>query len=400
MADGLIPQVQGTSYTPATANASSYDATRAGSQGYTAQTGTADQASITTRQVQPDELAQTQLEKIIGSGSPLLARAQQQAMSSANERGLQNSTMAVEAGTGALIDRAMPMALQDATTYGKTASENMAAQNTGAMFNTNQKNAMTTTNLGLIGRANEFTANAANTAELNNSQVGTQAARDNAMLATQTSQYNAGQVNHAGEVGAANAMTAQVANQNSGTTLATNLLDNQTRTAVANISAESSQAVANINGRYQELINASGSARQAYTTAMEQIANIQRDPNLDGPAKDRAIQSTIAQLDDSLQVQNSISGLNLSSTLTVNGNAPTSAISGSVNNQTPATQTAAATTQDTGVQAGAVPQRAAPGTPAGAQPDGQYVGQDGVVYPSQEAFISAMNQQLYANGGV
>lgn len=50
------------------------------------------------------------------------------------QRGLINSSMAQGAGTAAMIDRALPIAQQDAATYNTVGSENMGARNRAAEF--------------------------------------------------------------------------------------------------------------------------------------------------------------------------------------------------------------------------------------------------------------------------
>lgn len=71
-----------------------------------------------------------QLDTVLGSGSPVLQRAQSQALDTANSRGLLNSTMAAQAGTAAMIDAATPIAAADANTYATAGAQNTAAQNT------------------------------------------------------------------------------------------------------------------------------------------------------------------------------------------------------------------------------------------------------------------------------
>lgn len=63
------------------------------------------------------ETAAGQLNTILANDSPLMQRARAQAMQGMNARGLLNSSMAQEAGVAAMIDRATPIAQQDANTY-------------------------------------------------------------------------------------------------------------------------------------------------------------------------------------------------------------------------------------------------------------------------------------------
>jgi len=69
--------------------------------------------------VSSDSLIEDRLTRLLGSDSPLIARARQKAAENATARGLQNSTMAVQAGEAAAIDAAMPIATGDANTYAR-----------------------------------------------------------------------------------------------------------------------------------------------------------------------------------------------------------------------------------------------------------------------------------------
>lgn len=61
----------------------------------------------------PDTV-QGQLNSMLDSDSPLMKRAETQGKQFANQRGLLNSSMAAGASQGAMIDRATPIAQQDA----------------------------------------------------------------------------------------------------------------------------------------------------------------------------------------------------------------------------------------------------------------------------------------------
>jgi hypothetical protein len=63
----------------------------------------------------PDlDTAQGQLGSMLDSDSPLMKRAETKGKQFANQRGLLNSSMAAGAAQGAMIDRATPIAQQDA----------------------------------------------------------------------------------------------------------------------------------------------------------------------------------------------------------------------------------------------------------------------------------------------
>ena len=61
-----------------------------------------------------DQTVEGRLGGILGQESPLMQRAATSGMQFANQRGLLNSSMAAGAAQGAMIDRAMPIAQQDA----------------------------------------------------------------------------------------------------------------------------------------------------------------------------------------------------------------------------------------------------------------------------------------------
>jgi hypothetical protein len=94
-----------------------------------------------TRQVnQATDTVQGQVNSILSKDSPLMQRARTMATQQMAQRGLVNSSMAVGAGTAAMIDRATPIAAQDANTYNTVASENMGAKNRAAEFGAGQLN--------------------------------------------------------------------------------------------------------------------------------------------------------------------------------------------------------------------------------------------------------------------
>lgn len=82
-----------------------------------------------TGTVTSDQLVEDRLTRLLGSDSPLIARARQRAAENATSRGLQNSTMAVQAGEAAAIDAALPIATSDAQTYSRQSLANQDSEN-------------------------------------------------------------------------------------------------------------------------------------------------------------------------------------------------------------------------------------------------------------------------------
>jgi len=132
-------------------------------------------ANAINRNVAEEETSAFQLDKILGSDSALMKRAESQGLQRGASRGLLNSSIAVEAAQGAMIDRAQPFALNDASTYFNTAESNMRANNQAELtnaqmgtelniFNTGQDNSFATTQAGLDAQASIANAAAANSA--------------------------------------------------------------------------------------------------------------------------------------------------------------------------------------------------------------------------------------------
>ena len=99
--------------------------------------GTANRAY--TRDVQGNELAQNQINQITSQNSPLMRNAQMRGTRMANSRGMINSSMAGEAAQNAVIESAMPLALQDARAYQEAAGQNLQYLNQRDIANMNDQ---------------------------------------------------------------------------------------------------------------------------------------------------------------------------------------------------------------------------------------------------------------------
>ena len=75
-----------------------------------------------------DQTVEGRLDGLLSKDSPLMQRAATQGMQFANQRGLLNSTMASGAAQGAMIDRAMPIAQQDASQAWQRQNQSLADQ--------------------------------------------------------------------------------------------------------------------------------------------------------------------------------------------------------------------------------------------------------------------------------
>lgn len=81
-----------------------------------------------------------QLDKILSQDSPLMQSAGQQGAQAAQSKGLLNSSMGVEAGQQAVINAAMPIAQQDASTFSQQRITNQQADNAASQFGAASEN--------------------------------------------------------------------------------------------------------------------------------------------------------------------------------------------------------------------------------------------------------------------
>lgn len=98
-------------------------------------------ADLAARTIDPaNETVRGQLGQVLAEDSPVLQQARADAMRSANERGMVNSTMATSGAEDAVIRSALNIASPDASTYGHAADYNVAAKNQASMFNATADN--------------------------------------------------------------------------------------------------------------------------------------------------------------------------------------------------------------------------------------------------------------------
>lgn len=139
-------------------------------QGYVAQT------------VDPNSLVRNQLVGLLDSNSDYIQQARNQSAQQANSRGLLNSSIAAGAGQGAAIGSAMPIANQDAQTYGAVGAANAAAENAYLQEKMKQKTA------ALAGAGAYAAANVQK--QFQAQQLAEQAREFDASQASKDQQYN------------------------------------------------------------------------------------------------------------------------------------------------------------------------------------------------------------------
>lgn len=238
--------------------------------------------NATTRGVGANETVAHQLNQLTDSGSQYILQAQDRARNEASARGMMMSTMAAGAGSRAAIDAALPIAQQDAQTYGRTASENMAAQNADSMQDQSIYGQLTGQETGIRAnldeseRARGFTAvenqrTRQFTERQNVMQQNWQSAQNNAQLQAQMRQQ---------EISIAHDTAMQTLNRNTQLTMQERqqLQERfgQYQTAMMNQSAMLSQTIASIynnpNLSAQQQAAAVENARAVYQSIFQSYA--------------------------------------------------------------------------------------------------------------------------------
>ena len=213
------------------------------------------------------QTVQSQLAGLTDPNSQINARAISQAQQDASKRGLINSSIAGSAAQAAVLDKALPVAQQDAQMYSNVAMADAAAKNTADQFNANSQN-----------------------------QFGLQ---KNASISQMDLQKNAN-ANQQTLQDKANSSAQIVAQLNANTQLALGSLDAKTKTDLQNIVSKNSQ-----------LLQANTSAANATSQLMASIAQVQANDKLDAEAKQTAVNNLINIMNESLRTFNDISGSGL-----------------------------------------------------------------------------------------
>jgi len=254
---------------------------------YTANTNTFDEANGTAGRV----------DSIIAKDSPLMQRAASKANQTMNARGLMNSSMAVGAGQAAVMDAAVPIASTDAQLFSQQKLANQTSLNDAARANAEMRG-----NIGMKGVDVKEGAR-----QFDVSEAGTNT-RFNTELAQQDRQFDA---NQAG-------MTDRLMKE----------LDS--RVELAGIDRDTKLAIVQAQTDSQNLIAGNENIAKAWGTMMDQITQINNNPDLDDAAKQTMIQNAIGGFQSFTGFWKKASGgavdvsdlLNFGPTPTVGGPAP------------------------------------------------------------------------------
>jgi hypothetical protein len=244
---------------------------------------TATGTNAATRALNPDELVSTQVNKIIGKDSPLMQQAAGKAAQAANSRGLLNSSMAVQAGHAAVMDRALPMAQYDAGANTNVLNNNQANQQQTNIFNAGQTQDINKFNATGDAQTSQF--NAEKTQDAN---------KFNATGDAQNSQFNASELNK-----------SSIVNASEQNKVLSQFLDQGNKLQLADIEAS-----------YKVLMQSEASAMTIYQQSVKNISEILMNPDLTAAAKTAAVNNQNQLLKTGMNIIGKMSGLNLEDLLT------------------------------------------------------------------------------------
>lgn len=269
--------------TTGSAATQAFNGASAGTTGYDPALGT----------VQSNETAAGQLLDITKQDSPLMQRARAEANDYSASRGLRNSTIAAGATEAALVDRALPVAQQDAAANRAQALENQSVMN----------------------RAREFSAAAENTAQLQDAALQTQTSQFNANLGTQVSLANAQAQNQRLAQNAefqqrANELTAGDVNKMRELVLTQNADFNKQY-----LTGTQAMDLASLQGKYQLLLSQNETAARFYDSYFTSISNIMSNDQLPPDRVARYVTTQQNMLEAGLRLLDVLNGTSTSSTM-------------------------------------------------------------------------------------
>lgn len=247
----------------------------------TAQASTTN-ADTTSWNVDKNQTVQGQLGSILDSGSPLLQQAETNAAQSANKRGLLNSSMAVSAGQQALINTALPIAQQDASTYAGAGQYNAEAANTTDRFNAGAANATSQFN---TGQSNQMTSDQAKLAQTD--RLANQAATQQTLIKSMDQQF-----------------AAQSANA-----------DNATKLQLQQMQGDIQRQLADVEANYKTLMQTNASAGEMYQQTLKNITDLVANKDLDAAAKNAAIAQQSTLLANGLALMGKMTNMDLGNLL-------------------------------------------------------------------------------------
>lgn len=262
------------------------EAAQAGAYG-----ATAEQAAAGVVEGGPTEMsAAQQLADITAQDSPLMARARQQGLQTAARRGLLNSTISAQAAMGQMVDKALPLAQQDAATALQLAQSAADRETQVSALNAQLGTDVSKFNAAQLNEAERLNAQMQTAISQGNAEAYNRAQMQLADLQTRADLTHADQQFRA---------SSQYANERNQMTM-------QTQQAISELNKQflaGSQAIdlAQIQGQYNALIAQNESAARIFDSYLSGMASIMANKDIDPARVAQYVQTQLRQVEGSLQ---------------------------------------------------------------------------------------------------
>jgi len=242
------------------------------------------QSTLTEEQQVDMELA-----RILEQGGPLMSRAEAEGIRQANQRGLQNTSMAAGMVQGAMVDRALPMAQQNAAQgFQRTLANTQNRQQSG-IFNAEQRN-----------EAERLSAQMRSALEQQDSAAYNQA---NQQLAALQRNAEAQQADIEFSAEQQRATEQQAYN--------TQIIDRTSQLNQQFLQNMGAADIANIQGTYNQLIQMNATAGNVMTGYMTSMGQIMDDPDMTPSQVSTALRSQQTMLEASLRMIGEINNMDI-----------------------------------------------------------------------------------------
>lgn len=293
------------------------------------------QATSYVQDLNPKATVNWQLQNLTKSGGGFLEQAKYAGARKAGQRGFNlDSSITAGAATGAVMDRALPVASQDAESYRLRQSENLATQNDTSKFNAAQSNTARQSNVNAVNAAQMLERDIAGKSRLSaqdyQQNLGTISATGEETRKTNAQTIQSQELMQQRELEAkTNDLALQIQSQErmqgrditfqqayqQAQIRAQKDLETQAQqhdTDIQKLKGEQSVALANIEADNKLLLQTNQTAGTLFQSYQSAIAEVLNDPNMTPNQISSAVTTLRNSMQSSMNLLSGISGLDLS----------------------------------------------------------------------------------------
>lgn len=257
-----------------------------------------------------DATVQGQLAGVLDAGGPLMDRATTRANQQMNARGLLNSSIAVGAGQSALYDAALPIASQDAQTFGRAGEFNASAANQAGLQREGFKQQTSLQDADFGQQTKTQAADLASRYNLANMDVQSRATLQAADAANQQKLQVANAALQTGLQASDAAVKQSMQAYDAALKQSMQGTDNAAKLGLATLDAENRVALAGIEAKYKKEMQSSQSMVSSYQGMVDSFTKVMMS-DLDTAAKQKTIGNLTTLYNNTLKMQSDVSGLEL-----------------------------------------------------------------------------------------